>query len=236
MRRRVAGPIGRVVRGASWNACAALGLALALLALVPGRTAAQGIAGAGGAFNVQRRVSYQNHVYEQTGVLTGGSGELRLGFLRLGVRGLMGTLSGDGSALNPAVKLRTTAVTMEVALQPWMAIGATAEARRLESDAGIATWRLMGGLARIEPGLGVPGLRGVAEGVLLPSGTVSNGPKTKTAFQLTLGVSYQTPRGPFRARIGYRFERYDFEATSNSPERYEQFRGVVAEAGIRLGR
>jgi hypothetical protein len=37
-------------------------------------------------------------------------------------------------------------------------------------------------------------------------------------------------------RIGYRFERFDVEATGASPERYEQFRGLIAEAGLSLGR
>jgi hypothetical protein len=197
---------------------------------------AQGLAGDVGAFNIQRSLYYQSAVYEQKGVAVGAAGAVRLGPVLLRLRGLFGTLKGDGSALNPDVKLRTTAATLEVAVQPWLALGAVAEARRFEADAGISTWRLLGAAVRAEPALGLPGLRGLAEGVLLPVGAVSNGPKTKVAFQFLVGVSYQLPRSPFQARLGYRFERYDFAASGLSPERYEQFRGIVAEAGFRLGR
>jgi hypothetical protein len=51
-----------------------------------------------------------------------------------------------------------------------------------------------------------------------------------------VGASF-VPRGSLLVfRIAYRFERFDIAATGASPERYEQFRGVVAEVGIRLGR
>lgn len=216
-------------RGALW-------LAAGVLALVPVRAAAQGISGDVGAFNIQRRLYYQSAVYEQTGVAVGADGAVGVGPVHLRLRGLFGTLKGDGSTLNPDVKLRTTAASLEVAVQPWLALGAVAEARRFEADAGISTWKLLGAAARLEPPLGLPGLRGLAEGALLPVGSVSSGPKTKIAFQFLVGVSYQAPRGPFQARLGYRFERYDFEASGLSPERYEQFRGIVAEAGLRLGR
>ena len=236
MRRRGAvstdGPVhtaGRVVRTVLW-------LGAGALAVAPVPATAQGVTGAVGAFNIQRRVSYQSAVYEQTGLAFGAAGAVRLGHLRLRVRGLFGTLKGDGSALNPDVKLRTTAVTLEVAVQPWLALGAVAEARRFAADAGTTAWTLLGAAARLEPALGLPGLRGLAEGVLLPAGSVSNGPKTTVAFQFLVGASYEAPGSPFQARLGYRFERYDFKASGISLARYEQFRGIVAEAGLRLGR
>lgn len=211
-------------------------LAAGALVLAPVQAAAQGIAGDVGAFNIQRRLFYQSAVYEQTGVAIGAAGAVRLGPVSLRLRGLFGTLKGDGSALNPEVKMRTTAAALEVTVQPWLALGAIAEARRFEADAGVSTWRLLGATVRAEPALGLPGLRGLAEGVFLPAGSSSNGPKTKVAFQFLVGVSYQLPRSPFRARVGYRFERYDFAASGLAPERYEQFRGIIAEAGVRLGR
>jgi hypothetical protein len=211
-------------------------LAAGVLALLPARAAAQGIAGDVGAFNIQRRLYYQSAVYEQMGVAIGAAGAVRVGPVALRVRGLFGTLKGDSSALNPDVKLRTTAATLEVAVQPWLALGAALEARRFEADAGISIWKLLGASVRLEPALGLAGLRGLGEGVFLPVGSSSNGPKTKVAFQFLVGVSYQLPRSPFRARVGYRFERYDFAASGLAPERYEQFRGIVAEAGLRLGR
>jgi hypothetical protein len=211
-------------------------LALGALALVPVRAGAQGIAGDAGAFNIQRRLSYQGAVYEQTGVAVGAAGAARLGPVALRVSGLFGTLKGDGSALNPDAKFRTTAVRLEVAVQSWLALGAVAEARRFEANAGVTTWKLLGGAARLEPGLGLSGLRGLADVAVLPSASVAGGPKAKTALQATMGVSYQPVGSPFEVRLGYRFERYDFDASGSSPARNEQFRGVVAEAGLRLGR
>ena len=229
-------PIGVPVRAVRRVTRAALWLVVGGLALAPVPAMAQGIAGEAGAFNIQRRLSYEHTWYEQTGVAVGAAGAVRVGPVLVRLRGLFGTLKGDGSAPNPDVKLRTTAVTLEVAVRPWLALGALAEARRFEADAGVTTWRLLGVAARVEPALGLPGLRGLAEAALLPAGSVSNGPKTTVAFQFLVGIAYQAPRGPFQARLGYRFERYDFAASSDSPERYEQFRGVVAEAGLRLGR
>jgi hypothetical protein len=214
----------------------ALCLTAAALSLVPARAAAQGIAGGAGAFNIQRRLSYQGAVYEQTGVAIGVSGAARLGPVILRVSGLFGTLKGDGSTLNPDVKVRTTAVRLEVAVQPWLALGAVAEARRFEANTGVTTWKLFGAAARLEPGLGLPGLRGLADVAVLPASSVAGGAKAKTALQATVGVSYQPAGGPFEVRLGYRFERYDFDASGSGPARNEQFRGVVAEAGLRFGR
>jgi hypothetical protein len=228
--------MARIAHAARQSMRAATWFAVGVLALPPARAAAQGIAGDVGAFNIQRRLYYQSAVYEQTAVAVGAAGAVRVGPVCLRLRGLFGTLKGDGSALNPDVKLRTTAATLEIAVQPWLALGAVAEARRFEADAGISTWKLLGAALRLEPALGLPGLRGLVEGALLPAGSVSNGPKTKVAFQFLVGVSYQPPSSPFQARLGYRFERYDFEASGLSPERYEQFQGIVAEAGFRLGR
>jgi hypothetical protein len=225
----VGGPVRRVVRMA-W--CLAAGA----LTLIPARVVAQGIAGDAGAFNIQRRLSYQGGVYEQTGVAVGAAGAARLGPVILRVSGLFGTLKGDGGALNPDVKVRTTAVRLEVAVQPWLALGAVAEARRFEADAGVTTWKLLGAAARLEPGLGLPGLRGLADVAVLPAASVAGGAKAKMALQTTVGVSYRPARSPFEVRLGYRFERYDFDASGSGPARNEQFRGIVAEAGLRLGR
>jgi len=219
--------------------CAGIARALAgaglLGLLAPAAAAAQGIGGSGKVFNVQRRVSYQSAVYEQTGVMTGAAGEVRLGRLSLSVGGSMGTLAGDGSATNQDVKVRTTAVALRVALAPALSLGGQVEARRFDAGAGVVSWRLIGVTARAEPGLGLPGLRGFAEATFLPASSVANGPKIKTALQAAVGTSL-TLGGVARIALAYRFERYDVEGTTSSAERYEQFRGVVAEVGIRLGR
>jgi hypothetical protein len=209
--------------------------------LVSGAAVAQGLQGGAGGFNVQRRVFYENAVLEQTGFLVGGSGALGLGPIRLGVSGVMGTLkaasgASGGTSTAADVKVRSTAVRVLFAAGPSLAVGVQAEARRFEADAGVTMWKLVGANVRFEPGLGRPGLRALVDASMLPASSVVNGPKLKMALQATVGASF-SPRGsPLAFRIGYRFERFDLDATDSSPERYEQFRGLVVEAGIRLGR
>ena len=223
---------GRAVRFSLALAGAAAWFALAL----PVAARAQSLQGVGGGFNVQRRIFYQDAVHEQTGMLVGGSGSLGLGPLRLGVSGGMGTLKSAELSADADVKVRTTAVRLLLAAAPGIAVGVQAEARRFEADAGVTVWRLIGVNARLEPGLGLAGLRALADVSVLPASSVVNGPKLKLALQATIGASFAPRGGPLVFRIGYRFERFDVDATAQSPERYEQFRGLVAEAGIRLGR
>ncbi len=209
-------------------------LALALVAL-PLPATAQSLAGGAAGFNVQRRIYYQGAVYEQTGLWYGASGAARLGPLRLGLSGLFGSLTGGG-VLNPDVTIRSTTVTLHAVAAPWLMIGAHAEARRFESDAGVVSWTMLGGNVRVEPGLGLAGLRGFADVSVLPASSVSGGPSLKMAVEATVGVGITPARSGLTFRLGYRFERYDIAASGASPERYEQFRGIVAEAGVRLGR
>ena len=209
-------------------------IVLAALLTWPGLVEAQGLGA--GAFNAQRRIYLQGGVLEQTGLLAGGSAVLGLGPLRVGVSGWMGTLKGDGGATNPDAKARTTSAFARVLVAPGVQVGGQYEVRRFESEAMVAVWSLMGANARLEPGLGVPGLQGLIDVSVLPASSVSEGPKLKMAVQTTVGVSFGLPRSPLSVRIAYRFERFDIEATGSSPERYEQFRGLVVEAGLRLGR
>ena len=209
-------------------------VALALVAL-PLSAAAQGLAGGAAGFNVQRRVYHQGAVYEQTGVWYGASGSALLGPVRLGLSGLFGSLGGGGTQA-PDLTIRATAVTLHFAVAPWVLVGAQAEARRFEADAGVTSWRLMGANVRLEPGLGLAGLTGLADVSVLPASSVSGGPSLKMAMQATVGVGFAPAGSHLGFRLGYRFERYDISASGTSPERYEQFRGIVVEAGIRLGR
>jgi hypothetical protein len=205
------------------------------LCACPIGAAAQPVSGFGQAFNVERRIYYRGAVYQQTGLWYGAIGAVRLGRMQLGVSALMGTASGGGAA-SPDIQIRTTAVTLHYMAAPWIALGVQAEARRFESDAGVTMWRLIGGNVRLEPGLGVAGLRGIAEISVLPASSVSGGPSLQTAMQAAIGAGFAPARSPLDFRVVYRFERYDVAASGTSPERYEQFRGVVAQVGIRLGR
>ncbi len=213
---------------------------LALLAaavLLPATARAQRFSVLAGGFNVQRRVYLQSTVLEQTGMMIGGSGSARLGKLSIGLSGLMGTFKGSGSdPANTEVKARASALTLMYAFAPAIQVGLHAEGRRFEADAGTTAWRLIGGRARLEPGLGIPGLRGLADVAVLPASSVSGGPSLKMAMEIVVGASFAPPRGAFQARLGYRFERFDVGAQGLAAERYEQYRGLIAEVGLRLGR
>jgi hypothetical protein len=206
-----------------------------VLCACPVAVAAQSLDGFGQAFNVERRVYYHGAVYQQTGLWYGVDGVVLLGRVQLGVSALMGTVAGGGAA-DPDIQIRTTAVTLRYIAAPWIALGVQAEARRFESDVGVTMWRLIGGNVRLEPGLGVAGLRGIADISVLPASSVSGGPSLQTAMQAAIGVGLAPSGSPLDFRVVYRFERYDIAASDASPERYEQFRGVVAQVGIRLGR
>jgi hypothetical protein len=213
----------------------ALAFALAAL-LLPAAARAQRLSLTAGGFNVQRRVFLEHSVYQQTGLWIGGSGTVSLGKVRVGLSGLMGTLKGDSSSVNPDVTARATALTVQFAFAPTVIAGVQVEARRYDTDAGITSWRLMGGRVRYEPGLGIPGLRGLADVAVLPASSVSGGPSLKMALETIVGLSFSPPSSMLQARLGYRFERFDIGAQGLAGERYEQFRGLVVEVGVRLGR
>ena len=227
MNNRGAGTQGR--RGAV--------LAVAASCLAASSALAQQLSGAGLAYNVQHRVLFQGSVHERTGFWFGGEGAVRLGRLRFGVAGLLGKLSGDSSAANPDADVRATSVTLHVAAAPSVLLGMELEARRFASDVGTTTWRLIGGNARAGAGLGLPGLEGTIDVSYFASASVLGGEaRISPAFRGTVGASYQSPRGPIIVQLGYRFERFDFERSGSGPVRKEQFRGVLAGIGLRLGR
>jgi hypothetical protein len=209
-------------------------LVLALCAS-PAPALAQQVRGFGQAFNVERRIYYRGAVYQQTGLWYGAAGSAALGPIQVGVSSFMGTAAGGGTA-SPDIKVRTTAVTVHYQVASWMALGVQAEARRFDSDAGATIWRMIGASARLEPGLGVAGLRGIADVSVLPASSVSGGPSLDMAVQATVGLAWAPSEGPVDLRLGYRFERYDIAGAGATPARYEQYRGVSAGVGIRLGR
>ena len=210
-------------------------LALALCASPIGTAAAQGVGGFGQTFNVERRIYYRGSVFQQTGLWFGAAGAVRLGPVQVGLSGLMGTVTGGGS-VSPDVQIRTTAVTFHYLIAPWIALGVQAEARRFDSDAGTTMWRLIGVNARLDPGLGVAGLRGIADLSVLPASSVSGGPSLAMAVQATAGVAWAPGGGLVDLRLSYRFERYDIASAASTAARYEQYRGVNAGVGIQLGR
>ncbi len=210
--------------------------ALLLIFVLAPPLGAQGLGGGGLVYNVKRRVLYAGGVREQLGTLVGAEGGARLGPVRVGVAGLMGTLSGPGGVANPDVKARITTVTILLEPTPIVAVGAEVEAKRFEADAGVTEWRLIGATGRVALDLGVPGLVGTAQVSYFPSASIVNGATMSLAFRGTVGASYRSPRGPLTVNLGYRFERFDFKAVGSAPARLEQFQGLVLGAGFRLGR
>lgn len=214
----------------------ALALALALAA-VPARATAQiRVSGSAGAFNVQHRVLAADTVQEQTGVWFGAEGAATIGRARLSLGGLFGSLAGGADSTNPDATVRLTTIRLSLVPSPAVSVGAEVEARRFETDLGVTTWRLIGLNARLTPSFGVPGLQGLADVTYYASASVVNGPAMGPAYRTTFGVEYLSPNGPLTARLGYRFERFDFKAATGSLARLEQFRGIVGTVGVRLGR
>jgi hypothetical protein len=211
-------------------------LAAGPLFVLAGPLSAQSLSGTGLAYNVQHRVLYQGVVGERTGLWFGGEGAVQAGPIRVGVAGLLGSLGGDTSRANPEATVRATSLTLHFAVAPGVLVGAEVEARRFEADVGTTAWRLIGANARLAAPLGVPGLVATADASYFASASVVGGQETITpAFRATLGAGYQA-RGALRFQVGYRFERFDFEPGGTGPARKEQFRGVLAGIGLRLGR
>lgn len=208
----------------------------AALPLAPSRAVGQVLHGSAGSFAVQRRFSYRGEVSEQAAVLYGGEGSVRVGPVRLGVSGLAGTFGADSMAPVSAVQVRTTAVTLHVAVSRDLLLGVRAEGRRFAADAGVTLWTLVGPDVRFEPELGLTGLRGLVDVGLLGSSSVRGGARMSSAVQTTLGATYSPAGTPLQVVLAYRFERYDIEASPVSAVRLEQFRGLVVEAGVQFGR
>lgn len=194
------------------------------------------LSGSAGVFNVQHRVLFSDTILQQTGLLLGAEGAVRVGRARLGVAGWFGSLSGDADSANPDRTLRVTAVTLHAVPSALVALGLEVEAKVFGADAGETAWRLIGANVRLTPAFGAAGLQGLLDVSFYPSASIVDGTKIKTALRGTFGVSWESPRGPLSLRLAYRFERYDFEAAGGTPPRLEQFRGAVAGVGLRFGR
>ena len=204
--------------------------------LMPARAAAQSLSAAATVFNAQHRISFAGTVSERTGVFIGAGGAARLGPVQIGLTSLMGSLADSEDPANSATSVRSTSLTVMVRAAPWVALGAEAEARVFDADGGVTSWLLLGATARLTPPMGGSGLAGLIEVTMFPAATSRPlGASISPALRGTAGVSFAF-NGPFEARLGYRFERFDFAADAGGDARLEQFRGIVAGVGLRLGR
>ena len=217
------------------GAQAATLLVFAVLGATPLR--AQSIEAGALAFNAQHRVLFAGTVSERTGMFVGGQAAASLGPIRLRVAGFMGSLGAGADAATPATKVRSTSAALLLRVGPWAELGAEVEGRRFDADAGATVWKLYGATVRLTPPMGGAGLRGFAEVSFFPLATAAPlGESLSPAFRGTVGVSF-APGGKLAARLGYRFERFDFaDAAGGGTPRLEQFRGIVAGLGVRIGR
>ncbi len=212
-------------------------VALAACVLGAAPLPAQSIEAGALAFNAQHRVLFAGTVSERTGVFVGGQAAASLGPVRVRVAGFMGSLGAGADAATPETKVRSTSAALMLRVGPWAELGAEVEGRRFDADAGATVWKLYGAAVRLTPPMGGSGLRGFAEVAFFPmASSAPLGESIAPAFRGTVGVSF-APGGKIEARLGYRFERFDFAAAgSGGTARLEQFRGIVAGLGLRIGR
>lgn len=212
--------------------------------LAPAVVSAQGLQLTGGAlaFQAQHHVQYEGLVLGQTGWLSGAEGEVRIGALRIGARGLMGRFAGDADTTNPDRKVRVTAAWLEMSLdRSPLAIGADIEGRRFETALGASVWQLVGGHLRLTQDFGLDGIVTSAEVTLFPIASIPGGGKLALGMRAELGAVFAPFEGPVTLRLSYRIERFDFRPSSAvygrpSSTRLEQLRGLIFGVGIRLGR
>lgn len=228
-------------RGSSRRRARRAGVALALVlaaGLVPAAVPlrAQAFDGTAAGYSLQRRLAYRGGVYDQTGMVYGGAASVQVARVRLSAAGWTGSLAAAGGPPNGDAKLRTTAVSLHAVITSTLLLGYRVEARRFESDAGVTVWKLRGWDILLEPDLGIPGLRGLADVAVLSSSSVREGPAMDVALQTTMGVTFTPARSRVRVRLAYRFERYDIQGPTPATQRLEQFRGLIVEAGMHLGR
>jgi hypothetical protein len=195
---------------------------------------AQSIELSGSAFMVQNNLLFTNARAEQTGQFVAAEGALRISKLRVGLASAMGSLAGDDDALNPDRSGRSTTITALIQATPWMGLGAAAEAKRFDSDAGITVWRLIGGNVRLTPMVIPNTLEALADVSVWPSATILNGPTMGLALRSVVGATYFVKHN-VGIRLAYRFERFDFEDQGGAP-RLEQYRGATLGAVYRLSR
>jgi len=210
---------------------------LLLVALPVGaQTRGSGLSGVALAYRAEQRMRYLGTVHDQSGTWFGGEGLARVGPIGLRVSGVTGRLSGDTSVTNPDRTVRISEATLSLWPAPWLDLGADVVARRVESSASTVVSRLLGGHAGLAIPLGVDGLTGTVRGVYYPATDVTGDEKLSLALSGELGFLYAPSRGGIVLRLSYRFERYDYAATTLGPARLEQVRSVVVGLGIHFGR
>jgi hypothetical protein len=209
-------------------------LLVAVCALGARPARSQSIEASATTFTVQSHIRFANSILQQNGQWIAGEGALRVGLVRLGMSAALGSLNGSGNAAHPDRRGRTSSATVHVLPMRWAAIGAIAEAKRFETDAGPTIWRLIGANLRLTPALDSSSLEGLADVSYWPMATIVGGQKMPLAFRAVLGATYRVAGGPLRLRLAYRFERFDFETQGG--DRLEQFRGATLGALLRFDR
>lgn len=191
-------------------------------------------------YQVQYHVRYLGDVEEQTGMLAGGEGSLRLGVIEVGGRGLVGKLVAAGGTTALDRTVRFTSAWVSLRLADVASVGGVIEGRRYETTLGASVWQLLGGRARLSPSLGLPGLAGIVDVTYFFSCKAPGLAAPSVALRGEAGVAFAPGNGPIVVQVAYRFERFDFAGSglgsTATAARLEQGRGLVAGLGFRLGR
>jgi hypothetical protein len=191
-------------------------------------------------YQVQYHVRYAGEVEEQTGMLAGGQGWLRLGVIEIGGQGLVGQLVGGSDTTIPDRTVRFSTAWVNLRLGNGASTGMVFEARRYETALGTSVWRLLGGRALFSSSLGPPGFAGVVDVTYFFAVKAPGLAAPAVALRGEVGVVFAPGNGPIVLQLTYRFERFDFResgiGTDATAARLEQGRGLVAGLGLRLGR
>lgn len=212
------------------------GLPLLLALPVGAQTHGSGLTGVALAYRAQQRLRYLGSTHEQSGTWFGGEGLARVGRVGLRVSGVTGHLSGDTSATNSDRTVRVSEASLSLQPFGWLEFGADVVARRVASSASTVVSRLLGGHVGVAIPLGIEGLTGAVRGVYYPATDVTGEEVLSLALSGEIGVLYAPSRSGIVLRLSYRFERYDYAASTLGPARLEQVRSVVVGLGIRLMR
>ncbi len=231
--------------------------------VTPRRASVEGILYAISSWSgAQRLINGEQVPVKETGVLAGVRVGARFGFVSLEVTALAGSMDSE---LDPQAAERSpkvSAVSLWLHPMPWLALGAEADAwSSTQFRLGVrrdVVWRRFGAGARIKAHFGIDGLEEKLEFMLYPVSSAvgerqfvnlvfHDDQAAETTHRAEVGISYAPPTIPISIALGYRVDRFVFQAGCPSAsffvgcdvtglERNQMVRGLIVRAGLRIGR
>lgn len=192
-------------------------------------------------------VSVRGVVSQTTSTLKAASIEERISGIRLGFMAdlTVGPVTLSGVTLDGALAPGANAFGFEqntgevrgvarITPTPWLGLEGMYTLRRIESPLGLQEWQMAGGGVYLSTSLGHESIRTYVRGMYLGLVDVWGRPNADLGIAAEGGIILRPHGVPFRFGAHYRFERYDFPATSPVP--VEQFEEVMLEVGFGIGR